>query len=167
MADLDEFLRDIWLECCGHLSAFNIYGTCYEIEALDSFWGESAENMNHKLKSVLQTGMCIDYEYDFGSTTDLIMSVTDYRRGYWKKEKIVILSRNNPLEFLCGECHKKPDTVICSQCIYEGSGLLCDDCKKTHECGEEMLLRICNSPRMGVCAYEGSNFYPDQFIPDK
>ena len=26
LADLDKFLRDIWLECCGHLSAFEIDG---------------------------------------------------------------------------------------------------------------------------------------------
>jgi len=24
LSDLDSFLRDIWLECCGHLSAFEI-----------------------------------------------------------------------------------------------------------------------------------------------
>lgn len=30
----------------------------------------------------------------------------------------------------------------------------------------EFLLPICNSPRMGVCGYEGSAIYPDQFEPD-
>ncbi|HZR40932.1 MAG TPA: hypothetical protein VFB12_12480 [Ktedonobacteraceae bacterium] len=29
---LDSFLRNIWLECCGHLSAFKIDGTNYESE---------------------------------------------------------------------------------------------------------------------------------------
>lgn len=24
--DLDQFIRDIWVECCGHLSAFYIEG---------------------------------------------------------------------------------------------------------------------------------------------
>ncbi|MFH0875884.1 MAG: hypothetical protein V1859_08145 [archaeon] len=24
---IDEFLRELWLECCGHLSTFNINGT--------------------------------------------------------------------------------------------------------------------------------------------
>ena len=28
--DLDMFLRNIWLECCGHLSEFNINGRRYE-----------------------------------------------------------------------------------------------------------------------------------------
>ncbi|MCI9662932.1 MAG: hypothetical protein HFI46_03510, partial [Lachnospiraceae bacterium] len=48
----------------------------------------------------------------------------------------------------------------------EGDGWLCEDCVKTHECGEGMLLSVCNSPRMGVCGYCESNIYPDQFVPD-
>lgn len=31
----------------------------------------------------------------------------------------------------------------------------------------EYMLPVCNSPRMGVCGYEGSSLYPDQFEPDK
>jgi len=27
---IDQFLRDIWLECCGHLSAFKIKGKMYQ-----------------------------------------------------------------------------------------------------------------------------------------
>ena len=30
LEDVDQFLRDIWLECCGHLSCFNIDGIAYE-----------------------------------------------------------------------------------------------------------------------------------------
>ena len=48
----------------------------------------------------------------------------------------------------------------------EGGRWLCEDCAKTHECGEEMLLPVCNSPRLGVCGYCGSNIYPDRFVPD-
>ena len=31
----------------------------------------------------------------------------------------------------------------------------------------EYFLPVCNSPRMGVCGYEGSKIYPDQFEPDE
>ena len=31
----------------------------------------------------------------------------------------------------------------------------------------EFLLPVSNSPRMGVCGYEGSDSYPDQFEPDE
>lgn len=168
LKDLDSFLRDIWLECCGHLSGFDIGGTRYEIEPCkDVFWGEPARNMNCKLKSVLQKDMTIGYEYDYGSTTELVISVHEYRLSYWKKDKLTLLSRNNPLEFLCDTCHTKKAAAVCTECLYEGEGFLCDDCRKTHECGEEMQLPVCNSPRMGVCAYEGSSIYPDQFAPDK
>ena len=67
LKDLDQFLRDIWLECCGHLSGFEIGGTRYEIMPADDwFWGEPAKNMNYKVKNVLSVGDSFSYEYDFG-----------------------------------------------------------------------------------------------------
>ena len=30
----------------------------------------------------------------------------------------------------------------------------------------DFVLNVCNSPRMGVCGYEGSEIYPDQFEQD-
>jgi hypothetical protein len=47
LADLDDFLRDIWLECCGHLSEFTIGGTSYSSEPEDYFFlgeDETAED---------------------------------------------------------------------------------------------------------------------------
>ena len=111
--------------------------------------------------------MTFGYQYDFGSTTELMITVANYRVMNNRKEKLIILSRNNPIEILCEECGKKPVAYICTECLYEGSGRLCEDCTRTHECGEEMLLPVCNSPRMGVCGYCGSDIYPDQFVADK
>lgn len=167
LMDIDSFLRDIWLECCGHLSAFEINGTRYESMPMDDvFWGEPAKSMNYKLKNVLTKGMTIEYEYDFGSTTELLIDVVDYRVGYSKKETLTILSRNNPHVIMCDECGKKPAVAICTECVWDGNGFLCEECSKTHECGQEMQLDVCNSPRMGVCGYCGSEIYPDQFVSD-
>ena len=83
--------------------------------------------MNCKLTSVLTEGMTFSYEYDFGSTTELMITVVNYRIGISRKEKIVILSRNNQIEFLCDECGKKPAVYICTECIYEGAGWLCSE----------------------------------------
>lgn len=164
--DLDFFLRDIWLECCGHLSAFEIEGTLYEsMPAKDFFWDTPSKSMKHKLKDVLEKGMTIGYEYDFGSTTELVITVSNYRMGYQTKEKITILSRNNPHELVCSECGK-PAVAVCPVCIWSGGGYLCEECSETHGCGEEVLLDVCNSPRMGVCGYCGSEIYPDQFMAD-
>ncbi|MGB9776670.1 MAG: hypothetical protein ACPL7C_09030 [Anaerolineae bacterium] len=41
LADLDDFLRSVWLECCGHLSAFEIAGVRYEVSRI--FPGEEEE----------------------------------------------------------------------------------------------------------------------------
>lgn len=37
LGDLDQFLRDIWLECCRHLSAFTIEGTRYSISPIREY----------------------------------------------------------------------------------------------------------------------------------
>ncbi len=39
--DLDQFLRDIWLECCGHLSAFRVGNISYSSQTEDMMWGMS------------------------------------------------------------------------------------------------------------------------------
>lgn len=46
------------------------------------------------------------------------------------------------------------------------NAFLCEECIEDHDCDEEMFLDVCNSPRMGVCGYNGSEYYPDQFEPD-
>jgi hypothetical protein len=43
LVDLDDFLRAIWLECCGHLSEFTIGGTSYSSEPEDYFYFGGAE----------------------------------------------------------------------------------------------------------------------------
>lgn len=161
LQDVDQFLRDIWVECCGHLSAFNIGGEQYNRVPYDSIWDEPAKSMKYQLKTVLEKGMNISYEYDFGSTTELIITVSDYKVEPWMKDKITILARNNPIEYICSNCGKKAARWVCEQCIYEGTGFLCEDCVDSHECGAETLLPVCNSPRCGVCGYEGSEIYGD------
>lgn len=167
LRDVDQFLRDIWLECCGHLSAFEIDGISYEaFPDSDSFWGREVKSMNCKLKTILQKGMSIGYEYDFGSTTELIIDVKDYRIGCDKKEKLLILSRNNPPMFGCRNCAEKTAAYIVPEFIYDGNPFLCKACGKLKKYQDEFLLNVCNSPRMGICAYEGSAVYPEEFVPD-
>lgn len=167
LSDLDNFLRDIWLECCGHLSEFDINGVKYESDPDENHWYEPVKSMNCKLSEVLVKGMTFEHRYDFGSTTRLVITVEDYMIKNWKKEKLTILSRNNPHVHICEDCGEKPAVALCMMCYCEGGyGFLCEDCSRTHSCGEEMQLNVCNSPRMGVCGYNGSERYPDQFVPD-
>lgn len=168
LKDMDKFLRDIWLECCGHLSAFEIGGVSYEsMPETDNFWGRQVESMDCKLSSVLEQGMTIGYEYDFGSTTELVIEVKDYRIGYERKEKVTILSRNNDIAYVCGACGKGKAAYINMEVNgYDENPFLCEECSEQEEYESVFLNRVCNSPRMGVCGYDGSEIYPDQFVPD-
>ncbi len=159
LATLDQFLRDTWLECCGHLSAFEIGGVRYSVHAdiyeSDSVWGRSQKDMHVRLDKVLRPGQSCSYEYDFGSTTDLTVKVISEHKGPTTGELIQVLARNNAPQEPCIVCGK-PATNVCSECIYsEAGGALCDTCAEEHSCGEEMLLPLVNSPRAGVCGYTG------------
>ena len=48
---LDSFLRQIWLECCGHMSAFTIEGQVYSVSPMSEFDDKS---MNFRLDKVLE-----------------------------------------------------------------------------------------------------------------
>lgn len=49
LADLDQYLRDIWLECCGHLSAFRIDKMSYSISPEEDFFSMGFPGSNDPL----------------------------------------------------------------------------------------------------------------------
>jgi hypothetical protein len=153
LADLDDFLRAAWLECCGHLSAFTIGGVSYA-SSVDPDWETDDRSMDVKLSRVLHVGDGFHHEYDFGSTTYLTLKTVGERMGRTSGKGIEILAQNEPPPIPCDECGQVA-TQICSECSWSGKGWLCDQCSEAHECGEEMLLPVVNSPRVGECAYTG------------
>lgn len=153
LGDVDDYLRDAWLECCGHLSAFTIGGVSYA-STVDPDWGMDDESMDVKLGKVLNVGDSFRHEYDFGSTTELTLKVAGERESSSASHDIEILAQNEPPAIPCSECGQ-PATQICAQCSWGGAGWLCDQHSETHKCGEEMLLPVVNSPRVGVCGYTG------------
>lgn len=204
-AGVDQFLRNIWVECCGHLSAFKIGNVTYhsdaglaadgdmddpfsqgssgiseEIQAeilqslpperqdafkrlIQSFTVEQSSyrpirrtsSMDVELGQVLQSGLKFTYEYDFGSTTELVLKVIAEREGRLQKRKnaIQIMARNELPVVLCDTCGEKPATLI-----YQGwddpDSWLCKDCARATQ-DLNMMLPIVNSPRAGVCGYTG------------
>jgi hypothetical protein len=289
--DLDDFLRETWLECCGHLSAFRIEGqeylsereeddwmssspvvappmfgalplieeptytqakeaalemarllhigqqaqaafladldriagpdpsakltreqskqvlvslarmlgmdemeTTYFLARLDVETGEAGpwedfddepgeSDMDVTLSEVLKPGLTFHHEYDFGSTTELTLHVIEEREGLAIDEEsaeingevenldyVTILARNEPPKILCSNCGKNPATLVCTHCIHFDTGWLCDDCAPKHDCGEEIMLPVVNSPRVGVCGYTGGvdvwNFGIDEDLDD-
>jgi hypothetical protein len=150
LAKLDAFLRETWLECCGHLSSFEIAGERY---ASDPTMGEAG--MKRPLQNVVGVGLSFSYEYDFGSTTELTLKVAGMRADGTPKGAAQLLARNEPPAILCDSCGVEHATEICAQCAWNEAGWLCPGCADTHSCGEETRLPVTNSPRVGVCAYCG------------
>jgi hypothetical protein len=134
LSAVDGFLRDIWCECCGHLSAFR--------------WGGGALGKARKLSS-LYTGSTLLYAYDFGSTTEIIITVVDEVYRPAQREKVRLLARNVPPLEECVKCGA-PATQIDA---WDGE-TFCDKCADTVE-NDGALLRITNSPRCGECGYDG------------
>jgi hypothetical protein len=167
-AALDGYLRAIWLECCGHCSAFRLPQPKPAVAArgkgswaallggfddIDTMMRDDEAVMNAKLASRVKEGDTFHYEYDFGSTTELKLTVVGKREGMMKPDEVLLLARNLPPDIRC-QCGK-PAVWICSECAWDGNGWLCKACGKKHGCGDEMFLPVVNSPRVGVCAYSG------------
>ena len=144
---LDNYLRAIWLECCNHLSAFETTGRDgMEID------------MDLKADAVFQKGLKLRHLYDFGTTSLTDVSVIGSRSGKRiGKHPITLLARNALPETSCQVCGQ-PAGWLCIQCLYEGdeTGCLCDEHVEGHphdDYGEP--VRIYNSPRTGMCGYNG------------
>ena len=136
---LDSFLRKIWLECCGHMSAFFTPG-----------YGRVG--MNEKI-SDFRVGSSLLYEYDFGDTTQLKITIVSHTKRPKQRNAVRLLGRNEDYQFACAECGKAADWICC-ECQWENvNPFLCEDCAGQHR--HDSLLPVVNSPRMGVCGYCG------------
>ena len=70
--DLDDYLRSIWLECCGHMSNFTVG---------NDPWGRNEISMNQKVYQTLKEDMEVTHVYDFGSSTVTSIKVVNTRWG--------------------------------------------------------------------------------------
>ena len=155
LAAVDQLLRDVWLECCGHLSAFRIGGVTYTQPFDDGMGAEDERSIETPVVKALRGWKgWLRYEYDFGSTTYLRMRVAATREGIVGRRLVYLRARNVEPIWKCGTC-EQPATLVCSYCVYNAYPFLCEKHAKRHECGEEAMLPVVNSPRTGVCAYAG------------
>lgn len=158
LAKMDDVLRGLWLECCGHLSAFVAGGTIYESNPEPDPWlSRRSRSMNKGLASVAVPGAAIRYDYDFGSTTELSVAVVDDAvRGVALKQLAVVARNELP-------------TLMCAQCAQPASLLVgwerepyCQTCAAALD--EEQEIEVSwpyiNSPRVGVCGYTGPSIEP-------
>lgn len=159
--ELDDFLRDIWLECCGHLSSFTIEDIIYDKVYDDdsSFYCDNEPMSEYKLEEILEKGMKFIHEYDFGSTTKLKITVVDKYTGIDSLEGISLLARNNKQEYKCEDCGENASHII-TDYYYEDLKPLCDNCIENISDDanyDNLFITITNSPRMGICGYKGNN----------
>jgi hypothetical protein len=156
LGHLDSFLRELWLECCGHMSAFEINGCSYEDNGEGFSLDPPEWDMNHRVGRVLLgPGERFRYEYDFGSTTELVLRLWGRREGVLAKSAVRLLARNEAPVWPCKVCGQ-PATLICTECAAGGDGFYCADHKSEDAVDhEELFLPVVNSPRMGVCGYSG------------
>ena len=147
LEDLDHYLRAIWLECCGHLSQFSYGG----------FRGEEIA-MNKTVAQIFANDATLTHIYDFGTESVTLIKPVKLRTGKpLTTHPVTLLMRNIAPVFACQECQESAEW-LCMECIYEhdDTGMLCEQHAENHphdEYGEPM--RIVNSPRMGLCGYDG------------
>lgn len=155
LATLDSYLRAIWLECCGHLSAFEIAGTRYEsnVEVADfTFYDRPPKSMKSaRLERILEPGLSFKHEYDFGTTTELKLKVIGERMGIPSsdKRKTRLLARNYAPAFHCRICGAPAVLIYVYDYPYAPY------CEDHYPEGPEEGMPIVNSPRMGECGYDG------------
>lgn len=149
LEDLDLFLRDFWLDCCSHLSQFTIdhkrYSSYFEPSPFSRF---EEFSMSIRSEKVLVPGLKFTHEYDFGSTTELLLEVVGLIKAVASKEIKVIVQNQEP-EFKCTSCGKKAEMISSTE-----GDCFCKACVDEED-DELYLLPLVNSPRTGVCGYVG------------
>jgi hypothetical protein len=167
LAALDGFLRRTWLECCGHLSQFKTPIADYFSAGYDFGFAFASpiglmrpprrqRRMTARLRDALPgTGERVAYEYDFGSTTPLTITVGHERTGRIGGRAVRLLARNTAPVWPCERCGD-PAVSVCACCWTNGDyGGVCRAHEAWHRCDEPSFLPVVNSPRMGVCGYTG------------
>ena len=147
LKDLDDYLRAIWLECCGHMSQFSHGG-----------WRGREIAMSRRIDDAFTSGQELTHIYDFGTESVSLIKPIGKRTGKpVTTHPIVLLDRNVAPVYTCQEC-QQPASWLCMECIIEEGeeGMLCDQHAKTHpHDGYGDPLSLVNSPRLGMCGYDG------------
>jgi hypothetical protein len=153
---IDSFLRKIWLECCGHMSAFFITER-FEV------------GMKQKLMT-FDAGTKLFHHYDFGSTTETDVTFIKVVKRNQQKKAVRLLARNIAPVFQCADCGETADYVNTEFMYQSENPYYCEKCSEDYDL--DMMLPVTNSPRMGECGYTGEDddtftFNPASFISGK
>ena len=147
LQELDQYLRAIWLECCGHMSQFSFGG-----------WSGEEISMRRRISGVFKLEDELTHIYDFGTSSETLVKAVGLRSGAaTTRHPIALLARNQLPEVACQACDQ-PAAYFCQECqIEEGeSGFLCAEHANDHPHEDYGgLIALVNSPRVGMCGYRG------------
>lgn len=181
--DIDQFLKFMWCECCGHLSKFTQMKVVNSTEAKnttnentttveettkvenitisdepytdeDGNFIDPSEISKSVLLSTYNSGDYFLYEYDYGFTTDVLMGIISKNEKISKTKNIILLYRNEQPNTKCA-------TKLCTNqtVMHHYDKSYCKPCftkfKKTVQY-ENVELKISNSPRTGTCGYQNT-----------
>jgi hypothetical protein len=157
LRDIDLFLKNHWVECCGHMTLMKIMDVEFTYNTERKYNGQN--NGEFTMKTPLSCINALDtyrlvYWYDMGSTTEIYIETVEKlqpnesnmsatTKSYSQSTSIEIIHENSPYEYKCDSCG---DPAVFIE-EYEPK---CKSCIKDME----LALSICNSPRMGICGYE-------------
>ncbi len=151
LAELDQYLRAIWLECCNHLSVF------LERSPGEGGGEESEISMDRQVITLFEPDVEIVHIYDFGTESVTRIRVIEERKGKsLTKYPVYLMARNDPPPERCQECGKQAEW-LCMECVIEEdrTGALCAADADAHGHDEYPYLPVVNSPRVGMCGYTG------------
>ncbi len=149
LRQIDQALRDIWVECCGHLSLFYIGGEVYSCNCNDL----PGKSMATKLMTALNRKKVFTYAYDMGSTTELKIEILGTLKMTPRRNKVLPLARNFMPKYKCIRCGRRAEYVLRLGGEPIGDSVFCERCAETED--EFGMLPLLNSPRTGVCGYGG------------
>lgn len=144
LSEIDVFLREIWLDCCPHPSQFEIRRATYHYPIQSS-------GQDVKLNDVLTKGLKFSYAFDPGHPSVIDLRVVSAWPISALHRPVWLAARNQPIGKLCFRCgqpaqHLLPwadqdPTYFCKAC----AGSVRSD-----------LRPVYNSPREGICCYQGA-----------
>ena len=170
LGDIDQLIRDVWVECCEHLSSFRIGGAMY-----DSDDEHSTDAMAVPLADLVFPDSTFSYDYDFGSTTSLDLKVIGETPVTPPDTRLCLIARNNLPTVPCDICGDKARFIL-GDPDEENAHYYCSECLESAELDPEYVDIISNSPRDGICGYvedpiAALSWYPsgwgaDEIVPE-
>ena len=130
LRDIDELLRETWLECCWHLSSFDSGGTRFVSDGFDtSLFDYEDPSFDHRAAWAIPPSTETEYHYDMGDTTYLAVRVEPAPEQAWAWLAMHGIDAGDPIlrnliPELCDECgqeasHFRPEEDLCTGCLLE------------------------------------------------